>query len=65
MLNDKSLKEDTEWSYDNPGKMIVIGNQVLDLQLQIFELTNAIKGLTNAQLNLSSSSSSTLSPSSE
>ena len=47
MLNDKSLKEDTEWSYDNPNKMIVIGNQVLDLQLQIFELTNAIKGLTN------------------
>ena len=63
MSNDS--KEDTKWSYNNPDKMIVIGNQVLDLQPQIFELTNAIKGLTNAQSNLSYSSSSTLSPSSE
>ena len=53
-----------ELSYNNPDEMAVIRNQVSDLQSQIFELTNAIKGMANAQLNASTSSSSSSSSSS-
>ena len=53
-----------ELLYDNPDKMAVIRNQVSDLQSQIFELTNTIKGMANAQLNASASSSSSSSSSS-
>ena len=61
--NHSSLEEDTELSYDNPNEMAVIRNQVSDLQSQIFELTNAIKGMANAQSNASASSSSSSSSS--